>query len=133
VKKWSGCVRQSPSPAVPNSLEEAGLELFTFYDFPKAMWKLLRTTNTVENLNREFRRRTKTQASFGTEDAALIELYGLVAFGHIQLRKIDGHSNCRHSSPRNGRKSRKSVEWVKRLAGDYAVKAISTRSGPHPR
>jgi hypothetical protein len=45
----------------------------------------------VENLNREFRRRTKTQASFGTEDAALTVLYGLVAFGHIHLRKIDGH------------------------------------------
>jgi transposase-like protein len=70
---------------------EAGLELLTFYDFPKAMWKSLRTTNTVENLNREFRRRTKTQASFGTEDAALTVLYGLVALGHIQLRKVDGH------------------------------------------
>jgi putative transposase len=86
VKKWSALC-----PAVAKSLEEAGLELLTFYDFPKAMWKSLRTTNTVENLNREFRRRTKTQASFGTEDAALIVLYGLVAFGHIQLRKIDGH------------------------------------------
>ncbi len=86
VKKWSALC-----PAVAKSLEEAGLELLTFYDFPKAMWKSLRTTNTVENLNREFRRRTKTQASFSTEDAALIVLYGLVAFGHIQLRKIDGH------------------------------------------
>ena len=55
------------------------------------MWKSLRTTNTLENLNREFRRRTKTQASCGTEDAALIILHGLVAFGQIQLRKIDGH------------------------------------------
>lgn len=27
----------------------------------------------------------------GTEDAALIVLYGLVAFGQIQLRKIDGY------------------------------------------
>lgn len=86
MKKWSALC-----PAVAKSLEEAGLELLTFYDFPKAMWKSLRTTNTVENLNREFRRRTKTQASFGTEDAALIVRYGLVAFGHIQLRKIDGH------------------------------------------
>lgn len=86
VKRWSALC-----PAVAKSLEEAGLELLTFYDFPKAMWKSLRTTHTVENLNREFRRRTKTQASFGTEDAALIVLYGLVAFGHIQLRKIDGH------------------------------------------
>ena len=41
----------------------------------------------------QFRRRTKTQASFGTEDAALIVLYGLIAFGHIQLRKIDGHQH----------------------------------------
>jgi putative transposase len=64
AKKWAALC-----PAVAKSLEEAGLELLTFYDFPKAMWKSLRTTNTVENLNREFRRRTKTQASFGTEDA----------------------------------------------------------------
>ena len=86
VKKWA-----TLCPAVAKSLAEAGLELLTFYDLPKVMWKSLRTTNTLENLNREFRRRTKTQASFGTEDAALIILYGLVAFGQIQLRKIDGH------------------------------------------
>ena len=55
------------------------------------MWKSLRTTNALENLNREFRRRTKTQASFGTEEAALTLLYGLVAFGQIRMRKIDGY------------------------------------------
>lgn len=86
VKKWS-----SLCPAVAKSLEEAGTELLTFYDFPKPAWKSIRTTNLLENLNREFRRRTKTQASFGTEDAALTLLYGLVAFGQIQLRRIDGH------------------------------------------
>ncbi|GAC1471131.1 MAG: IS256 family transposase [Chloroflexota bacterium] len=84
-KKWSMLC-----PAVATSLEEAGLDLLTFYDFPKATWKSIRTTNTLENLNREFRRRTKTQASFGTEDAALTVLYGLVAFGQIALRTIDG-------------------------------------------
>ena len=86
VKKWSPLC-----PAVARSLEEGGLELLTFYDFPKSMWKALRTTNTLENLHREFRRRTKTQASFSTEDAALTLLYGLVAFGQIALRRIDGH------------------------------------------
>ena len=30
-------------------------------------------------------------ASFSTEAAAVTLLYGLVAFGQIQLRKIDGH------------------------------------------
>jgi hypothetical protein len=32
------------------------------------MWRALRTTN--ENLNREFRRRAKTRASFSNEEAA---------------------------------------------------------------
>jgi transposase-like protein len=88
VKKWT-----TLCPAVTRSIEETGLDLLTFYDFPKAMWKSLRTTNTLENLNREFRRRTKTQASFGTEGAAITLLYGLVAFGQIVLRRIDGHEH----------------------------------------
>ncbi len=69
----------------------SGLGPPTFYDFPKATWKSLRTTNALENLNREFRRRTKTRASLGTEAAAITLLYGLVAFGQIVLRRIDGH------------------------------------------
>jgi transposase-like protein len=79
--------------AVAKSLEEAGEQLLTFYAFPKAMWKALRTTNSIENLNREFRRRTKTQASFSTEEAAVTLLYGLVAFGKIQLRRICGYQH----------------------------------------
>lgn len=86
VKKWSDLC-----PPVGRSLEEAGLDLLTFYSFPKAMWKSLRTTTALENLNREFRRRTKTQASFSTEAAALTVLFGLVAVGQIVFRKIDGH------------------------------------------
>ncbi len=78
-------------PAVVKSFEEAGERLLTFYAFPKAMWKALRTTNSIENLNREFRRRTKTQASFSTEDAGVTLLYGLVAFGQIELRRICGY------------------------------------------
>ena len=42
------------------------------------MWKSLHTTNALENLNREFRRRTKTQASFSTEASALTMPFGLV-------------------------------------------------------
>ncbi len=78
-------------PAVARSLEEAGEQLLTFYAFPKAMWRALRTTNSLENLNREFRRRTKTQASFSTEEAGVTLLFGLVALGQIELRKIDGY------------------------------------------
>lgn len=88
VTKW-----RKLCPAVAKSLEEAGEQLLTFYAFPQAMWKALRTTNSIENLNREFRRRTKTQASFSTEEAAVTLLYGLVAFGQIQLRRICGYTH----------------------------------------
>jgi transposase-like protein len=90
LSKWS-----SLCPAVARSLEEAGDELLTFFEFPKAMWRSIRTTNPLENVNREFRRRTKTQASFTTESSAVTLLYGLVAFGHIRMHKIDGHRETR--------------------------------------
>ena len=72
------------------SLQEGGAELLTFFAFPKAQWKTLRTTNVVERLNEEFRRRVKTQGSLPTEDAALIQLFSLVVSGQIRLRRIDG-------------------------------------------
>jgi hypothetical protein len=50
---------------------------------------------TVDTLSREFRKRTKTQASFGTEDAAVPLLYKLVAFGQIRMRKIAGHRHVK--------------------------------------
>ena len=80
LKKWTPLC-----PPVARSLEEAGLELLTFYTFPKAMWKSVRTTNALENLNRDFRRRTKTQASFSTEAAALTVLFGLRRRGPDRL------------------------------------------------
>ncbi len=64
--------------------------LLTFFRFPKTQWKTLRTTNTIERLHEEFRRRVKTQGSLPTEDAALVLLFSLVASGQIKLRKIDG-------------------------------------------
>ena len=62
----------------------------TFFTFPKAQWKTLRTTNTIERLHEEFRRRVKTQGALPNEDAALILLFSLVASGQIRLRRIDG-------------------------------------------
>lgn len=85
VRKWSKLL-----PAVAASLEEAGEELLTFTRFPKSQWKSLRTTNVLERINGEFRRRTKTQGSFRHERSALVLLFGLIAMGQIRLRKIDG-------------------------------------------
>ncbi len=85
VRKWS-----KTCPAVVESLEEAGDELLTFYRFPKSQWRTLRTTNAIERLNGEFRRRVKTQCSLCNENAAVVVLFSLVATGQIKLRKLDG-------------------------------------------
>jgi transposase-like protein len=85
VRKW-----RLRCKAVVSSLEEAGEELFTFLQFPKLQWKALRTTNALERINEEFRRRTKTQASLPTEDAVLLLLFGLLRSGQIVLRRMDG-------------------------------------------
>jgi putative transposase len=77
-------------PGVVTSLREGGDELLTFFRFPKAQWKTLRTTNTIERLHEEFRRRVKTQGSLPSEDAAVVLLFSLVASGQIRLRRIDG-------------------------------------------
>jgi putative transposase len=79
--------------AVVSSFEEAGDELFTFLQFPPSQWKALRTTNALERINEEFRRRTKTQASLPGEDAVLLLLYGLLRSGQIVLRRIDGRED----------------------------------------
>lgn len=85
LKKW-----RLRCPAVAASLEEAGDELFTFLSFPPSQWKGLRTTNALERINEEFRRRTKTQASLPSEDAVLLLLFGLLRSGQITLRRLVG-------------------------------------------
>lgn len=85
VKKW-----RLRCPAVVECLEEAGDDLITFLRFPKPQWKALRTTNALERINGEFRRRTKTQASLPGQEAVLLLLFGLLRSGHIKLRRIDG-------------------------------------------
>jgi transposase-like protein len=84
-RKW-----RTRCPGVVRSLQEGGDELLTFFQFPKSQWKTLRTTNVIERLHEEFRRRVKTQGSLPTEDAALVLLFGLVVSGQIRLRRLDG-------------------------------------------
>jgi putative transposase len=94
VSKW-----KKLAPKVVVSLEEAGEELLTFYRFPNSQWKSLRTTNAIERLNGEFRRRVKTQSSLPDARAAERLLFGLICSGQIQMRRIDGWSDLKQVSP----------------------------------
>lgn len=85
ISKW-----KKLCPKVAASLEEGGEELLTFYSFPRGQWKSLRTTNVIERLNGEFRRRVKTQGSLPDAQAAERLLFGLLISGQIHMRRIDG-------------------------------------------
>ena len=85
VLKW-----KKLAPKVVVSLEEGGEELLTFYSFSNSQWKSLRTTNAIERLNGEFRRRVKTQGSLPSAQSAELLLFGLIISGQIRMRRIDG-------------------------------------------
>jgi putative transposase len=78
-------------PGVCASLEEAGENLLTFYRFPESQWRSLRTTNAIERMQLEFRRRVKTQAALPNEGAVLRVFFGLWISGQMKLHRISGY------------------------------------------
>lgn len=83
--------------AVARSVEEGGPELLTFLRYPALQWKSLRSTNVIERIHGELRRRTKTQGAWADEEAVISVLFGLFIAGLIRLRKIDGWQTIRPS------------------------------------
>lgn len=76
--------------AVANSLEEAGDRLFTFTALPPMQWRSARTTNAIERLHEEFKRRIKTQTVLPSAETAAMLFWSLLASGQITMRKVDG-------------------------------------------
>jgi len=68
------------TPSAVASLERSLESCLTFYHFPVAHWVSLRTTNIIERLNKEFKRRTKPMEIVAGESSC----YKLLAF--IALR-----------------------------------------------
>jgi putative transposase len=85
LRKW-----RLRCPAVANSLEEAGDRLFVFLRLPSSQWKSARTTNAIERLHEEFRRRIKTQTVLPSAETAAMLFWALLASGQITMRKVDG-------------------------------------------
>jgi putative transposase len=85
IRKW-----RLKHRAVADSLEEAGDRLFTFARLPPSQWRSLRTTNAIERLHEEFKRRIKTQTVLPSADTAAMMFWALLASGQINMRKVDG-------------------------------------------
>src|SRR6266481_5668349 len=73
-------------PDVVDSLKEAGARLFTFLRYPAEQWKSIRTTNAIERLHEEFKRRIKTQCLLPCAETACMLFWALLAGGQITLR-----------------------------------------------
>ena len=76
--------------AVADSSEEAGDPLFTFSRLPPSQWRSARTTNAIERLHEEFKRRIKKQTVLPSADTAAMLFWALLASGQINMRKVDG-------------------------------------------
>ena len=88
LRKW-GLKRR----AVADSLEEAGDRLFRFTRLPSSQWKSARTTNAIERLHEEFKRRIQTQTVLPSAETAAMLFWDLLASGQITMRKVDGWQN----------------------------------------
>ena len=93
IRKW-----RLKHRAVADSLEEAGDRLFTFTRLPPSQWRSARTTNAIERLHEEFKRRIKTQTVLPSADTAAMLFWALLASGQINMRKVDGWQTFQQSS-----------------------------------
>ena len=82
IRKW-----RLKHRAVADSLEEAGDHLFAFTRLPPSQWRSARTTNAIERLHEEFKRRVKTQTVLPSADTAAMLFWALLASGQINMRK----------------------------------------------
>jgi len=68
-------------PSAVNCLERTIDSCLTFFDFPTDEWVSLRSTNIIERLNKEFKRRTKPMEIVAGEHAC----YRLLAFISLKM------------------------------------------------
>ena len=70
IRKW-----RLKHRAVADSLQEAGDRLFSFTRLPPSQWRSARTTNAIERLHEEFKRRIKTQTILPSAEAAAMSFW----------------------------------------------------------
>jgi putative transposase len=83
IRKW-----RLKCKAVADSLEAAGDRLFAFTGLPPSQWKSARTTNAIERLHEEFKRRIKTQTVLSSAETVAMLFWALLAAGQITMRNV---------------------------------------------
>jgi len=101
VEKW-----ETALPSAVSCLDRSVQSCLTFFDFPEQEWISLRTTNIIERLNKEFKRRTKPMEIVAGENAC----YRLLAFVSLKM-ELHWRSNPLGTV-------RKNLPFLKKMAWD---------------
>ncbi len=80
----------SRAASSPTAWRKPATSCSTFTRFPPSQWKSIRTSNAIERLHEEFKRRIKTQTVLPCADTAAMLFWALLASGQIIMRKVDG-------------------------------------------
>jgi putative transposase len=81
------------APIYPTAIECLKRDLeacLTFYAFPKRHWKTIRTTNVIDRLFGEVKKRShKMSTAFRNEDSCLLMFYAVIRSLHFQNIRMD--------------------------------------------
>ena len=78
MKRRAVAKYQKKAPEFAKWLDENVEEGLTVFQFPKEHWKKIRTSNGIERVNREIKRRTRVAVLFPNKESALRLVTGVI-------------------------------------------------------
>ena len=78
-------------PEAVKSLNEAGDQLFTYFDFPKSHWPSIKSTNVIESMFDAVKLRTDAARRIPNRQSALFLVFKLLMTQERRLHKIHGY------------------------------------------
>jgi len=91
AKRAAGAFLSKYGEEFPTACETLCRDLedcLTFYRFPEAHWKRIRTSNVIERAFKEVRRRTRVVGRFPTERSALVLIWASVEQDRLNWRGV---------------------------------------------
>lgn len=82
VRRWGKIY-----PKAVRCLQKDLDQMLSFFDVPRAHWKMVRTTNAIERAFREIRRRTKVIGAFPCDQSIERVMYGVMAYLNAKWKK----------------------------------------------
>ena len=75
-------------PTAAETLTRHLEECLTFYRFPERHWKHVRTSNVIERVFKEVKRRTKVIGRFPNETSALVMIFSILDEERLKWQKV---------------------------------------------